>query len=69
MAEKEEPDLSLMEADIRNVATIVELTAALRQLDARLLAITGMSELTSQAVGRMETMVREIALGLGVKVP
>jgi hypothetical protein len=69
MAEGKEPDLTLMEADIRNVATVAELTAELRKLNESLDQIRGgVRELivTSDRLVPIERLLREIALGLGV---
>jgi hypothetical protein len=72
MAESGEPDLTLMEADIRGVATVVELVAELRQINSRLGAIFDTLHeliLIGDRVAPIEKLVREIAVGLGVPVP
>jgi hypothetical protein len=69
MAESKGPDLTLIEADIRGVATVVELVAELRKINSSLDRICdGLADLTVTDA-RTEKMVREIALGLGVPVP
>jgi hypothetical protein len=70
MSEGREPDLTLMEADIRNVATVAELTAELRKISEQLERIRGGVGETIVQLDRIpliERLVIEIAQGLGIK--
>lgn len=68
--DKEIPDLTLLEADIRNVVTVKELVDALRGIDGkidRLSRLYGEFTVQLDRLGPMEKVLREIALGLGVR--